>query len=177
MSPPRSLRIDNSIPDFSHFRPPLPALRLPNRSKGNLPKSSASCTTCSGAVDLYVETITGAPYLEIDVNRTAAARYGISVGDAQDVIETAIGGKNLTFTIEGHQRFPVRVRYARDFREDMEALRNVLVASPTGTPIPLGQIADIRIVTGPSMITSENGLLRGDRTHECAGTRRWRICG
>src|SRR3989442_819919 len=115
----------------------------------------------SGAVDLYAEKITGAPYLEIHVNRTAAARYGISVGDAQDVIETAIGGKNVTFTIEGRQRFPVRVRYARDFREDMEELRNVLVASPTGTPIPLGQIADIRIVTGPSMITSENGLLRG----------------
>src|SRR3989475_638098 len=114
-----------------------------------------------GAVDLYAEKITGSPYLEIHVNRTAAARYGISVGDAQDVIETAIGGKNLTFTVEGRQRFPVRVRYARDFREDMEELRNVLVASPTGTPIPLGQIADIRIVTGPSMITSENGLLRG----------------
>ncbi len=114
-----------------------------------------------GAVDLYAEKITGAPYLEIDVNRTAAARFGISVGDAQDVIETAIGGKNLTYTIEGRQRFPVRVRYARDFREDLEGLRNVLVASPMGPQIPLGQIADIRLVTGPSMITSENGLLRG----------------
>ena len=115
----------------------------------------------SGAVDLYAEKITGAPYLEIRINRPAAARYGISVGDAQDVIETAIGGKNLTFTIEGRQRFPVRVRYARDFREDMEGLRNILVTAPTGTQIPLGQIADIRIATGPSMITSENGLLRG----------------
>src|SRR5438067_8088318 len=115
----------------------------------------------SGAVDLYAEKITGAPYLEIKANRTAAARFGISVGEVQDAIETAIGGKNLTFTIEGRQRFPVRVRYARDFREDLEGLRNVLVAAPSGTQIPLGQIADIRIVTGPSMITSENGLLRG----------------
>ena len=114
-----------------------------------------------GAVDLYAEKITGAPYLEIKANRTAAARFGISVGEVQDVIETAIGGKNLTFTIEGRQRFPVRVRYARDFREDLEGLRNVLVAAPSGTQIPLGQIADIRIVTGPSMISSENGLLRG----------------
>jgi len=114
-----------------------------------------------GAADLYAEKITGAPYLEIRVNRTAAARYGISVGDAQDVIETAIGGKNLTFTIEGRQRYPVRVRYARDFREDIEGLRNVLVAGSSGTQVPLGQIAGIRIVTGPSMITSENGLLRG----------------
>jgi Cu(I)/Ag(I) efflux system membrane protein CusA/SilA len=114
-----------------------------------------------GAVDLYAEKITGAPYLEIQVDRKAAARYGIRVSDAQDVIETAIGGKNLTFTIEGRQRFPVRVRYARDFREDLAELRNVLVSGSSGTQIPLGQIASIRIVMGPSMITSENGLLRG----------------
>lgn len=114
-----------------------------------------------GAVDLYAERITGAPYLEIDVNRTAAARYGINVGDVQDVIETAIGGKNLTTTIEGRQRFPVRVRYARDFREDIGELRNVLVASSNGTQIPLGQLAAIRTVMGPAMISSENGLLRG----------------
>ena len=114
-----------------------------------------------GAVDLYAERITGAPYLEIHINRTAAARYGISVGDAQDVIESAIGGKNLTFTIEGRQRFPVRVRYARDFREDLEAMRDVLVAAPNGTQIPLKDIAEIGVAMGPSMITSENGLLRG----------------
>jgi len=114
-----------------------------------------------GAADLYAERITGAPYLEIHLNRMAAARYGISVGDAQDVIESAIGGKNLTFTIEGRQRFPVRVRYARDFREDMEALKDVLVAAPNGTQIPLKDIADLRVTMGPSMITSENGLLRG----------------
>src|SRR5207253_8245122 len=98
-----------------------------------------------GAADLYAEKITGAPYLEIQVNRTAAARYGISVNDAQDVIETAIGGKNLTFTIEGRQRFPVRVRYARDFREDMEELRNVRVSGPSGAQLPLAQIADMRM--------------------------------
>src|SRR6516164_2070391 len=105
-----------------------------------------------GAADLYAEKITGAPYLEIQVDRTAAARYGIAVSDAQDVIETAIGGKNLTYTIEGRQRFPVRVRYARDFREDIEELRNVLVSGSNGTQIPLGEIANIRIVSGPSMI-------------------------
>jgi Cu(I)/Ag(I) efflux system membrane protein CusA/SilA len=114
-----------------------------------------------GAADLYAERITGAPYLEIRIDRTAAARYGINVGDAQDVIESAIGGKNITFTIEGRQRFPVRVRYARDFREDVQALSNVLVAGPTGTQIPLKDIAHIGVVMGPSMITSENGLLRG----------------
>src|SRR6266850_1555412 len=114
-----------------------------------------------GAVDLYAERITGAPYLEIHINRTAAARHGINVGDAQDVIESAIGGRNLTFTIEGRQRFPVQVRYARDFREDIESMKDVLVAAPNGTQIALKDIADMRIVMGPSMITSENGLLRG----------------
>jgi Cu(I)/Ag(I) efflux system membrane protein CusA/SilA len=114
-----------------------------------------------GAVDLYAERITGAPYLEIEIDRPAAARYGINVGDVQDVIETAIGGKNLTVTIEGRQRFPVRVRYARDFREDIPELRNVLVAGPTGMQVPLAQLARIQVVMGPAMITSENGLLRG----------------
>jgi Cu(I)/Ag(I) efflux system membrane protein CusA/SilA len=114
-----------------------------------------------GAADLYAERITGAPYLEIRVDRTAAARYGINVGDAQDVIESAIGGKNVTFTIEGRQRFPVRVRYARDFREDVQTLASVLVAGANGTQIPLKDIAQIGVVRGPSMITSENGLLRG----------------
>ena len=80
-----------------------------------------------GAVDLYAEKITGAPYVEIRIDRDAAARRGVSVGDIQDVIETAIGGKNLTYTVEGRERYPVRVRYARDFRENIDTLRNVLV--------------------------------------------------
>ena len=114
-----------------------------------------------GAVDLYAERITGAPYLEIEIDRAAAARYGINVGDVQDVIETAIGGKNLTTAIDGRQRLPVSVRYARDFRDTPETLRSVLVTASTGAQIPLAQVASIRVVMGPSMISSENGLLRG----------------
>ena len=114
-----------------------------------------------GAVDLYAERITGAPYLEIKTNREAAARYGITVGAVQDVIETAIGGKNLSAVIDGRQRLPVRVRYARDFREDPDQLHRVLVTASNGAQIPLGEVADIRLVMGPSMISSENGLLRG----------------
>ena len=114
-----------------------------------------------GAVDLYAERITGAPYLEIETDRAAAARYGINVGDVQDVIETAIGGKNLTTAIAGRERLPVSVRYARDFRDTPEALRNVLVTASNGAQIPLTQVASIRVVMGPSMISSENGLLRG----------------
>ncbi|MBZ5683286.1 MAG: CusA/CzcA family heavy metal efflux RND transporter [Acidobacteriia bacterium] len=114
-----------------------------------------------GAVDLYAERITGAPYLEIETDRAAAARYGINVGDVQDVIETAIGGKSLTTAIDGRQRLPISVRYARDFRDTPEALRNVLVTASTGAQIPLTQVASVRVVMGPSMINSENGLLRG----------------
>ena len=114
-----------------------------------------------GAADLYAERITGAPYLEIETDRSAAARYGINVGDVQDVIETAIGGKTLTTAIDGRQRFPIRVRYARDFRETPEALSNVLVTASNGAQIPLPQLANTRMAMGPSMISSENGLLRG----------------
>ena len=114
-----------------------------------------------GAVDLYAERITGAPYLEIQVDRAAAARYGANVADVQDVIETAVGGRNLTYTIDGRERYPVRVRYARAFREDIDAIRNILVSGSSGTQIPLSRVTTIRTAMGPSMITSENGLLRG----------------
>jgi Cu(I)/Ag(I) efflux system membrane protein CusA/SilA len=112
-----------------------------------------------GAADVYPEQVTGAPYLDIRVNRVAAARYGISVGAIQDVIETAVGETNLTVTIEGRQRFPVRVRYAPEFRTSPQALGGVLVTASNGAQVPLAQLADIRSVSGPSMIASENGLL------------------
>jgi len=112
-----------------------------------------------GAADVYPEQVTGAPYLDIRVKREAAARYGITVGAVQDVIETAVGETNLTLTIEGRQRFPVRVRYAPEYRADPAALAGVLVTAPNGTQVPLVQVADIRSVSGPSMISSENGLL------------------
>jgi len=112
-----------------------------------------------GAADVYPEQVTGAPYLDVRVKREPAARYGITVGAVQDVIETAVGETNLTLTIEGRQRFPVRVRYAPEYRADPAALAGVLVTAPNGTQIPLGQLAEIRSVSGPSMISSENGLL------------------
>jgi Cu(I)/Ag(I) efflux system membrane protein CusA/SilA len=131
--------------------------------------------TIRGAVDIYPEQILGTPYLEIEVDREAAARYGVNVGDVEDVIETAIGGENLTTTIEGRNRFPVRVRYARELRDSLDAVRRVLVPVPSpgvspalrfpGSPspltqIPLAQLAAIRVRPGPSMISAENGLLR-----------------
>jgi len=112
-----------------------------------------------GAADVYPEQVTGAPYLDIRINREAAARYGIGVGAIQDVIETAIGETNLTLTIEGRQRFPVRVRYAPGYRSSPQALGSVVVAAPNGTQVPLAQLAEIRQTDGPAMIASENGLL------------------
>jgi Cu(I)/Ag(I) efflux system membrane protein CusA/SilA len=114
-----------------------------------------------GAKDVYAEQISGAPYIDIHINRQAAARYGIDVGTIEDVIEKGIGETNLTVTIEGRRRFPVRVRYAPQYRSSAAALGEIPIASPSGASIPLAQLAEIRTVEGPTMISSENGLLRG----------------
>ena len=123
----------------------------------------------SGSADVYAEQILGTPYLEIRVDREAAARYGVRVGDVLEVIETAIGGENLTTTIEGRNRFPVRVRYSRELRDDVEKLGRILVPAMGSAPmeaarimpqVPLGEVSEIRIRPGPSMVSAENGLLR-----------------
>ncbi len=116
-------------------------------------------STVKGASDVYPEQVTGGLYFDIKPNREAAARYGIDVGEVQDVIETAIGENNLTTTIEGRERFPVRVRYSPEFRRTPSDLANVLVTGANGAQIPLGQVADIKQVSGPAQINSENGLL------------------
>ncbi len=117
--------------------------------------------TVPGAADVYPEQIIGAPYIDIDINRQAAARYGIDVGTIQEVIETGIGETNLSMTIEGRNRFPIRVRYAPEFRKSPEAIGQLPIITPSGQTIPLAQVADIRTVSGAAMISSENGLLRG----------------
>jgi Cu(I)/Ag(I) efflux system membrane protein CusA/SilA len=112
-----------------------------------------------GASNVYPEQVTSGQYLNIQVDRAAGARYGIGVGDVQQVIESAVGETVLTMTVEGRARFPVRVRYAPEYRADPEALAQVLVASPQGRQIPLGQLARLEHARGPAMISSENGLL------------------
>jgi Cu(I)/Ag(I) efflux system membrane protein CusA/SilA len=114
-----------------------------------------------GAKDVYPEQISGAPYIDIKINRTAAARYGIDEHTINDAIEKGIGETNLSVTIEGRRRFPVRVRYAPEFRGSAQALGQIPITSPIGQPIPLSQLTDISEVQGPTMISSENGLLRG----------------
>jgi len=112
-----------------------------------------------GASNVYPEQVTSGQYLNIEVDRAAAARFGIGVGDIQQVIETAIGETTLTTTIEGRRRFPVRVRYAPEYRLDPGMLGQVLVASPRGSQVPLSELARIEHLRGPAMISSENGLL------------------
>ena len=112
-----------------------------------------------GTRSAYAERVTGAYYLDIDVNRVAAARYGLTVGDVQDVIESAIGGKNITWTVEGRERYPINVRYPRELRQDVDALKRVLVMTPQGEQIPLAQLSSITKTTGPPSIRDENGSL------------------
>ncbi|MCK5526814.1 MAG: efflux RND transporter permease subunit, partial [Candidatus Latescibacteria bacterium] len=113
-----------------------------------------------GVADLFSEKIVGKPYIEFEIDRRAAARYGVKVADVQQIIMTAVGGMNITTTVEGRERYPVRVRYLREYRDNVDALERILVPTPGGAQIPIGQLTDIRKVMGPAMINSENGLLR-----------------
>jgi Cu(I)/Ag(I) efflux system membrane protein CusA/SilA len=113
------------------------------------------------ARSVYAERTTGGSYLDFVVDRDAAARYGLSVMQVQNTLEAATGGKVATTTVEGRRRFTVLVRYPRDFRSDLEALRRILVMSPSGVQVPIGQLAKIQIVSGPPMYKDENGRLSG----------------
>jgi Cu(I)/Ag(I) efflux system membrane protein CusA/SilA len=99
--------------------------------------------------------------VDFDLKRDQLARYGLTVADAQNVVISAIGGENVTTTVEGRARYPVNVRYPRELRDNIERLSQVLVSTPGGAQIPISQIADIRRKTGPSMIRDENGMLAG----------------
>jgi Cu(I)/Ag(I) efflux system membrane protein CusA/SilA len=110
---------------------------------------------------VYAERVTQGYFTDITVKREALARYGLSVEEVQEVIQSAIGGMNVTRTIEGRERYPVNVRYDRDFRDDLPALSRVLVKTPAGAQVPLGQLADIALTEGPAMIRDEGGQLAG----------------
>jgi Cu(I)/Ag(I) efflux system membrane protein CusA/SilA len=138
-----------------------------------------------GAADVFAERTQGGSYIDIDIKRETISRYGLNIGDIQDVIETAIGGENISKTVEGRRRFPIRVRYMQDYRMDIDALKKVYVTVSSGSngsskttgsmgsmptskstsgsgklQIPLGEIVDINIKSGPPMIGSENAMLR-----------------
>ncbi|RMH04222.1 MAG: efflux RND transporter permease subunit [Planctomycetota bacterium] len=108
---------------------------------------------------VLADRVVGKPYLEIDVDREEAARYGLSIRQVQNLIEVALGGRRITTTVEGRERYPVRVRYQRELRDSIEAMEKVLVTTADGAQIPLGQIAEIRYVRGPQVIKTEDTFL------------------
>ncbi len=108
-----------------------------------------------GTLSAFAERAAGGNYLDFDIDRQAVARYGLTVGDVQDVIQTAMGGMTVTTTVEGLERYPVNVRYSRELRDDPEALRRVLVRTPSGKQIPIAQLADVHIRSGPMVVRSE----------------------
>ena len=114
-----------------------------------------------GTTSAYFERVTGGYYIDIEPRRDQIARYGLKVEDVNDLIDMAIGGDTVTTTVEGRERYPVSVRLAKDYRDDVDKLRRVLVATPAGTNVQLGQLADVKLSLGPAMIRDENGLLAG----------------
>jgi len=114
-----------------------------------------------GTRSVYAERTAGGYFVDVDLKRDALARYGLSIADAQMSIQSAIGGENVTTTVEGRARYGVSIRYPRELRDDLDQLKHVLVATPSGAQIPLSQVADIVLRSGPAMIRNENGLLAG----------------
>ncbi len=108
-----------------------------------------------GTFSVYAERVMGGSYVDFEIDREAAARFGIKVGDIQDVIQSAVGGMNVSWTVEGLERYPINVRYPRELRNDPSTLREVLVAAPSGAQVPLGQLAELVIRTGPPGIKTE----------------------
>jgi Cu(I)/Ag(I) efflux system membrane protein CusA/SilA len=114
-----------------------------------------------GTRSVYAERVTQGYFTDIQIDRAAISRYGLTIEEVQDVIQSALGGQNITRTIEGRERYPVNVRYERDFRESIPDLERVLIKAPGGAQVPLGQLAAITLTTGPAMIRDENAQLAG----------------
>ncbi len=114
-----------------------------------------------GARSVYGERVAGGYFVDFDIDRAAIARYGLTIEDVQQTIMTAIGGENVSTTIEGRERYPINIRYPRELRDEIDKLGRVLVATPNGAQVPLGQLANVRIIEGPAMIRDEGGKLAG----------------
>ncbi len=114
-------------------------------------------TEVPGTRSVFADRVTGGYFMDFNISREQAARYGLTVGDVEDVIESAIGGKNISHTIEGQERYPINVRYQRGFRNDIESLGSVLVSSPSGVNVPLSLLTDIKFTTGAPQIRNEDG--------------------
>jgi copper/silver efflux system protein len=114
-----------------------------------------------GTRSVYAERVAGGYFLDFEIKRAEIARYGLTVMDIGQIIESAIGGESIATTIEGRERYPINVRYLRELRDDPEKLKRVLVATPTGAQVPLAQLTTLRFLSGPAMIRDEDGMLSG----------------
>ena len=114
-----------------------------------------------GTASVYAERVTGGRYITIDINRISAARLGLNIDDIQDIVRTAIGGMNVTMTVEGLERYPVNIRYPRGMRDSLERLRQLPVVTPAGARIPLQEVATVKVTDGPPLIKSENARPNG----------------
>ncbi|HID03313.1 MAG TPA: efflux RND transporter permease subunit, partial [Desulfobacterales bacterium] len=119
-------------------------------------KIELAMKTLPETTSAFGDRAVGGYYLDFDINREAAARYGLTIGDVQDVIQSAIGGMNITETVEGLERYPVNLRYPRELRDNLESLKRVLIPAPTGSQIPLALVAELQLRRGPPAIKSEN---------------------
>jgi Cu(I)/Ag(I) efflux system membrane protein CusA/SilA len=113
------------------------------------------------AMSVFADRVVGKPYLELKINRDAISRYGLTIKNLQMVLSSVIGGMQLTTTVEGRERFPIRVRYAREFRDNPEDLKKILIPTPTGSQIPLGELVEFTYIRGPQLIKSEDTFLVG----------------
>ena len=114
-----------------------------------------------GTVSVYSERVAGGRYVTVDIKRREAARFALNIADIQEVVKTALGGMRVAMTVEGLERYPINIRYPRDVRDSLEKLRNLPVVTPAGARIPLAEVADIRIESGPGLIKTENARLNG----------------
>jgi Cu(I)/Ag(I) efflux system membrane protein CusA/SilA len=112
--------------------------------------------TVPGTASAYSERAVGGNFVDYEIDRDKAARYGLNIADIEEVIMSAVGGENITTTVEGLERYPVNLRYPREMRDDIEALRNILIPTPSGAQIPISQVADIKIKKGAPVIKTEN---------------------
>jgi Cu(I)/Ag(I) efflux system membrane protein CusA/SilA len=117
--------------------------------------------TISGTRSAYAERVTSGYYLDFELKREEIARYGLAIDEIQMLVESVIGGESITTTVEGRERYPVSVRYARELRDDPERLKRILIPGMNGAQVPLGQLAELRLASGPAMIRDEDGQLSG----------------
>jgi Cu(I)/Ag(I) efflux system membrane protein CusA/SilA len=150
--------------ELTGIKTPL-GMKVQGASVEGIEQSAAQIQSVLSAMpevrSLFAEKVSQGFYVNVEVNREEAARYGLTVADVQTAVSSGIGGENIAENIEGRERYPINVRYLRDFRNSPEAMRGVLIGTPTGAQIPLGQVARISFSRGPAMIRDEDGTLTG----------------